>query len=344
MTETAQPLESIPLEAVDVGRQEAKWKIADAKQALITARALPVVPLSPDQSQSYQPGIMIADGWQDFKLLTIHNSQVKYTRGHSSNNVLFSRLDLRPTFSTNTESVEVAVKRIARGSQGVKEALNNMEVLKRGFSNTTKPIAVIRAATESYILTKAEPNIKTLDEEPWHQFGSSNEAANQHFIRLMAKLGMVIADLETLGIGIQDSQLKNFWLTPLGVVWAFDWEHARFFDRPVSTEQIAVMATEDLRHLYWSLAGRYEHFERQVLNNKSDRRWDFGKMWEVFEKYVYHPYETQLKSRLSAQTHLSKSEIEELFADYTDPNGETVPSLKSALQEAVLANSQSLGG
>ncbi len=289
-------------------------------------RLVELTTIMPPNGAEAREGVYILPNWEKNNILRIVQSRdyrESFTRGKSAHNVSFGMAELR-TPKASIITIPVAIKPFTNPENGsLKNARNaltdataNAWVLKRGFSSTN-PIAVI-CGEKSYIITPVKQGVQSLDTEPWHQFSSSHDLEiREHFIGRLTQVARILADLNFRGINQADSQLRNFWITPDGVMEPIDWESATIHQDPPFTTELTSIAISTLRPLYGNLV--------QGNNGSPIIRGSQVSLWNQFDLLILEPYIKRLEDNFIGSGALDENE--ELLNTLT-----TIPeALKSRL-------------
>ncbi|MBI4040187.1 hypothetical protein HY389_02430 [Candidatus Daviesbacteria bacterium] len=220
-------------------------------------------------------GVFLAPEFKNYQLIRIGQQrgvEDLQSRGGSAHNVSFGIAEVRTGESPKLKIIKIAVKQFTKTESALKDAYNNVIALNRGF-RTTHPIALISEETGSYLLSVARPEVKSLDMEPWQQFGNGDLLTDQYFEELLFRVSTLLAALHCKGIRHSDAQIKNFWLTPRGNTEAIDWEASTIYPNPPSKDQYITSAIDDLRILFQSLAGEKADFDTRILSGSKQGQW-----------------------------------------------------------------------
>lgn len=250
-------------------------------------------------------GIHLMPRWAACRLLRVgqrRGLKDLFPRGGSYHNVSFGIVELRKPDGT-TILTSTAVKTFDAPGKALHDAAVNGIVLERSFS-TTDPICVIAAQPKSYVISLARTGVQALDTEPWHQFSPTLPELQSHFQHRLQQVAETLAAMHLRGINHGDAKLRNYWATPQGTVEPFDWESARIFPDPPSSDDLCTISRDDLGSLWRSIQTSQSGVaflrgsEQAKLNS--------------FSQLVFQPY---FKSLLAQ---VSQTGDEKLFAALAD--------------------------
>lgn len=212
--------------------------------------------------------------------------------GDSHHSVIFAHVAVNQ--GDQTHMVATAIKGFESKSGAAEHEHDCLvTVAERGF-NTYTPVALARDGDTTYLITRWQEEVSSLDNENWTISPRDKERYQESVVPSLHFMANTMAQLHAKGIFHGDAQPKNFARTDVGETVVFDFENTTIAQD--EAENIALVsggwdvrdskAGEDVWHCWYALTHPMDAKSKNILMTEES----YETYMQEFEENFLNPY------------------------------------------------------